>query len=146
LRCTPSCGNVAATCRNGAAAFRLHTTWPVGAAGCRTGPQLSHEEQKAKKAVEAVISKWSKTYVYHIQYLSNDGSKVMFDTIWSKLGKARPIPETVVHIIFTVRFSSALLSVARRLPHVVCCMSPLRCTVLQHGVLRCTVASAGHEP
>lgn len=67
-----------------------------------TGPQLSHEEQKAKKAVEAVISKWSKTYVYHIQYLSNDGSKVMFDTIWSKLGKARPIPETVVHIIFTV--------------------------------------------
>ena len=96
--------------------------------------------------MEAVISKWSKTYVYHIQYLSNDGSKVMFDTIWSKLGKARPIPETVVHIIFTVRFSSALLSVARRLPHVLCCMSLLRCTVSQHGVLRCTVASAGHEP
>lgn len=66
------------------------------------GPQLSQEEHKAKRAVEAVISKWSRTYVYHIEYLTNDGSKIVFDTIWSKLGKARPIPETVVHIIFTV--------------------------------------------
>lgn len=66
------------------------------------GPMLTHEEKKAQECIEKAITGWSKSYMHYLKYLGNTAGRITFDSIWSKPTKEKPIPSTVVHVIFTV--------------------------------------------
>ena len=44
----------------------------------------------------------SGSYMHYLKYLGNTAGRITFDSIWSKPTKEKPIPSTVVHVIFTV--------------------------------------------